>query len=399
MSLNIVWGYPWTGMLGACIAILSVGWLVNWLTRPSFHVGCTLPVSSPAGSSFGVTVHLSNANKIPALDTSVGFDDQYDPALASGTHWSGFSWSKSPSKWVQTSDWQFFPLIRPGDRTDHAALLSYPSRGVYPLPNLLVQSTFPFYLFRTTTQLDLGTTIAITPAPVDTQQDVAARKVLANVGSWAHRFLGGDAMEYAGSREYEVGMPVRQWDFVSWARLGRPIVREYQSPSVRSMNLVIDTSHCALAGSTTLRGDDIDPRDAFEHLLSTTVNVIAELVNKSVLVNLYLTSEPSDVVTSEDTQQQRSNEPEAMLIRLASAEQVDVGDAERRMRIVVEHLGRQPTLLVTLRERDEVGDFGRDVTVISVRGEASELEAHRDVQSTTSPPVARQAEVVWGAVG
>ncbi len=61
-------------------------------------------------------------------------------------------------------------------------------------------------------------------------------------GGWSHKLLSGDALDYTGSREYQVGMPVRRWDFTSWARLGRPIVREFQSPSIQLVTLIVDTS-------------------------------------------------------------------------------------------------------------------------------------------------------------
>ena len=29
MTLNIIWGYPWTGMFAATLSMLTVGWLIN----------------------------------------------------------------------------------------------------------------------------------------------------------------------------------------------------------------------------------------------------------------------------------------------------------------------------------------------------------------------------------
>jgi uncharacterized protein (DUF58 family) len=71
---------------------------------------------------------------------------------------------------------------------------------------------------------------------------------------------GGD---YFGSREYLPGMPVRRWDYNSWARLGQPIVREYSHPQQPTVALVIDT---CLPQSLSLHSDDEVPE--FEAILS-----------------------------------------------------------------------------------------------------------------------------------
>jgi uncharacterized protein (DUF58 family) len=49
---------------------------------------------------------------------------------------------------------------------------------------------------------------------------------------------GGD---YFGSREYVPGMPVRRWDYSSWARLGQPVVRELADPQQPTAAIVVDT--------------------------------------------------------------------------------------------------------------------------------------------------------------
>ncbi len=48
--------------------------------------------------------------------------------------------------------------------------------------------------------------------------------------------------DYVGSREYQIGMPVRRWDFASWARLGKPAVREFAGHSDTLLVIVVDTS-------------------------------------------------------------------------------------------------------------------------------------------------------------
>jgi uncharacterized protein (DUF58 family) len=51
----------------------------------------------------------------------------------------------------------------------------------------------------------------------------------------------GESLEYIGNREYRPGDPTRRIDFRSWARLAKPIVREYQEEYYCRLALVLDT--------------------------------------------------------------------------------------------------------------------------------------------------------------
>ncbi|MCM8757094.1 MAG: DUF58 domain-containing protein, partial [Candidatus Omnitrophica bacterium] len=51
----------------------------------------------------------------------------------------------------------------------------------------------------------------------------------------------GDSPEYVGNREYRPGDPARRIDFRSWARLARPVVKEYQEEYYSRVGLVLDT--------------------------------------------------------------------------------------------------------------------------------------------------------------
>ena len=345
MALNIVWGYPWVGMLATFLSLLLTGWFVNWLTKPKLNVGCSLPVYATVGQAFPVSVHLSNPSRLPALDVTVGFAQQFSTPKR----------SRSGELLMDSSPWQFMSLIKPGENALYDASLTFYQRGIQPVPSLEVESTFPFHLFRSKDVEPIDATIAVAPAPLNRDEDMIARDVLFSVGNWAQKALSGEALEYVGSREYQVGMPVRRWDFASWARLGRPIVREFQSPTVRSMSLIVDTS--------MVSGDSqVDP---LEYLLSLTVSVISQFSSKSILLDLYLTNEPAETL-AEDSLPVGSGEQDSMLVRLAGAESVSSELADKRIDTVLEYLGNAPVLILTSRESTQFATFGGDVTVVSV---------------------------------
>ena len=51
----------------------------------------------------------------------------------------------------------------------------------------------------------------------------------------------GDSLEFVGTREYREGDPLRKIDWRSWARLGRPVVKEFQEEYFSRIALVLDT--------------------------------------------------------------------------------------------------------------------------------------------------------------
>jgi uncharacterized protein (DUF58 family) len=51
----------------------------------------------------------------------------------------------------------------------------------------------------------------------------------------------GDAIEFVGTRDYQVGDPVRNIHWRSWARRGEPVVKEYQEEYFCRIALILDT--------------------------------------------------------------------------------------------------------------------------------------------------------------
>jgi uncharacterized protein (DUF58 family) len=115
------------------------------------------------------------------------------------------------------------------------------ARGVYRWPDLEVTSTFPLNLARFQHRMSLNRTIHVYPA-FDRLRAVPAplARVLTSPEVTMTQTRSGGSSDYLGSREYQAGLPVRRWDFRSWARLGRPVVREYSEAQERSFGVLLD---------------------------------------------------------------------------------------------------------------------------------------------------------------
>jgi uncharacterized protein (DUF58 family) len=349
VSMNIVWGYPWGGVFSACGALMLVGWAINQFMRPNLKIEFSLPNSATAGQSFVVVTHACNRSRMPAMDLSISFavpkrhrkrriglirrKAARDTAAREKAAHEDYRASSQP---------QTVPLIHPVERIDLSGSFVFEQRGIHPLPDVVVTSMFPFHLFRSTCHHSSETCIAVTPRLMTGEEDAVARGLLNSLGGWSHKLLSGDALDYSGSREYEVGMPVRRWDFASWARIGRPIVREFQSPSIQSVVLIVDTST-----------GDVDAADTdgelFERLLSLAATAATELTRRMIRVRLYVTSESATQLAAAN-QAHWATDSESLLMRLAAAESVPASDADSFLHTVLQHEGRCPLLVLTARE-------------------------------------------------
>ncbi len=84
----------------------------------------------------------------------------------------------------------------------------------------------------------------------------------------------GESMDLRGVRPYRAGDPVRDLHARSWARLGEPVVREYQQEFFRRVAVVLDTD-----------ARDVEP-DAFEAAVSLAAGLVSALSREDALVDL-----------------------------------------------------------------------------------------------------------------
>lgn len=360
VTLNIIWGFPWLGLFSACVGMLIAGCLIHFITLPSLDTQFSLPNSAPQGQPFQVTIHAQNRSVLPALD----FGFAFAPPTLPRRRWFLRRRKTSPGYSVQQSP-QHNLFLSAGDSATHTAVLTYHRRGIRTLPDTVVSGSFPFHLFASSVDTPSTITMPITPPPL-TGDDEHAKGLLNNLGGWSHKLLSGDQLDYTGSREYEAGMSVRRWDFPSWARLGIPIVREFQSPSIQHVFLIIDT---ALDEQMNANEDGTYP--AFEQMLSLATTAIHDLAKQTVKLQLFVTEKPLDhdpaLKTANPQNKSDSSatflsdtDTESMLIKLAAAEPIKAKSADKQISTAMEIAGRAPTLILTTRSLTELSTNALD---------------------------------------
>jgi len=325
VTLNIIWGYPWTGMFAACASMLVLGFAANRIFRPRLTVEMVTPLAAVAGEMVSIKVHVRNVGWLPALQCqlTIRLSDEFG-AVESAATAPGLNGGSTGHQRVE------LPGLGSGQRFETNFVLKANRRGVHRLPPLVCVSTFPFHLFRVSKTYRGDQRITVTPRPLTRDDGDQAFELVHSIGAWTRRLLAGDSLEYTGSREYTVGMPVRRWDFASWARLGRPIVREFSATSIQEVELIVDTSRAVSSpdrrsAAGRLRRSKPVVDESLERLLSTAATVIGELTDLGIRIRLTVTGQ-------ESLQEAGAGRAEAqalpMLIRLATATRVDLGVAK-----------------------------------------------------------------------
>ncbi len=114
-------------------------------------------------------------------------------------------------------------------------------RGRYLLPSLGVARTDPFGLARSrAVWLPEAVLLAYPryftmdelPLPMGRRYQPGGIPLASGVG---------DSVEFIGTREYREGDPLRKIHWRSWARIGKPVVKEYQEEYFSRVALVLDT--------------------------------------------------------------------------------------------------------------------------------------------------------------
>ncbi len=166
-------------------------------------------------------------------------------------------------------------------------------RGLQRLPCLQATTCFPLQLVRRSEQVRIGRQALILPfyhplrnchlaenIPHDARGQVLAMQSVGLTG------------EYVGSREYQPGIPVRKWDYASWARLGQPVVREFSEPRHPCVALIVDTS---LAPEQSGQADPVRELEAVISLAAALSEVIIAHGNRIELLVL-----GNQVLTNDD---------------------------------------------------------------------------------------------------
>jgi uncharacterized protein (DUF58 family) len=136
----------------------------------------------------------------------------------------------------------FLPALKPGERAEIRSENRFSRRGVFKLEAVTISTSFPFGLFRKSRDIPLGGELVIWPRtdrrvrPPNPSGSRNTRTGALAVGS------SGPRGEYRGLRGYRPGDDPRDIHWRTTARLGHPVIREYEQSDAETLWLCLDVT-------------------------------------------------------------------------------------------------------------------------------------------------------------
>lgn len=168
--------------------------------------------------------------------------------------------------------------LAPGESRTLRLQVQCRRRGIYTLKGYRVQTAFPAGIVNSSEVYPHEQRLVVYPAfhPVTSMTIPSGQKY--QPGGVALASTVGQALEYAGNREFQVGDDVRLIDWRASARLGELIVREYREEYFHRVAVILDT-HTPQGGA--------EAEEAFEAALSLAATISEYLSRGEYLVDIF----------------------------------------------------------------------------------------------------------------
>lgn len=133
------------------------------------------------------------------------------------------------------------PDLQPNSVTEALVEMTPSNRGIIRLTGLTVARPDPFGLFNACMTVSLPQSFLILPKRYDLPPIGLPGGRRYQSGGVALASSVGDSEEFISLREYRPGDPLRKIHWKSWAKTGKPIVKEYQDEFFVRHALILDT--------------------------------------------------------------------------------------------------------------------------------------------------------------
>ncbi len=249
----------------AVIAWILSCMLVGWLLRPTLHIEAQLPTRIECGSTFATQYRVRNIGRRTAR--SLAIDTLIFPGFI--------------GLWVQRA---LLNTLAAGEEATVSGSVTVNVRGVFTLPLFRWDSDFPcgFWRWGRTDHRNERLLFAYPRYVRLDSFDIPLGNRNRNELSSATE-LTREAFEFHGCREFRDGDSLRHVHARSSARLGVPVVKEFQTEGRSRTALLIDTRGKWMFGGIREHFLRIDP---FEAAFSVTASIVDYLSTTDRILEL-----------------------------------------------------------------------------------------------------------------
>ena len=285
-------GAVWAIVFMASSSILLVASATSFLYRPRLSFKVTCPKNWMRSECRVLRVEIMNQSRRPICDLQLDLIPK-------------------PETWEIMQSSSFAKVLHPGQAITVSIAVRALRRGLFQLPRLQATTLFPLHLVRRAVTYQLPRKALILPFYRELRSfDLAQSAPSLARGNNLTLQTVGLTGEYVGSREYQPGVPVRKWDYPSWARLGQPVVREFSAPRHPSAAVILDTFFPAQAC------ENARPLPELEVILSLAAAITEALIERGNRIDLLVIG--NRLATCHD--RELGEDHQAILERLALAQ-------------------------------------------------------------------------------
>jgi len=272
-------------------ALILLGLVLSRWFRPRFTAERSLPACATAGQplTYRVTLRSQNSRPVTGWTLHEAIEDPR-PSLAEflSTPEPGEQARNRFDRRVGYYRWSWLisrkrlagiapvpvPPCHPGMRESVTVRMEPAQRGVLRLAGLAVTWPEPLGLVNGVTRIPLPQSVTILPRryPVPAYALPGIRRY--QTGGVSLTSSVGDSEEFISLRDYRPGDPLRRIHWKSWARLRKPVVKEFRDEYFVRHALVLDTFQAAAHS------------DAFEEAVSVAASFACTVQSQESLLDL-----------------------------------------------------------------------------------------------------------------
>lgn len=242
-------------------AFAAMDGVVGRFLIPRVEVERLTGLRCAAGATVMARARVTNTGRWPAYDLAIREE---------GT----------PRRFELPLEVPLHPCLLPGESVVLSAPFRPARRGAYELTGPTLLSAFPFGLYLNSRSAKQPERLLVTPSfvpldaiwiPAGTRHQPGGMELVSQVG---------ESMEFVGNREYRPGDRLRDIHHMAWARVGRPVVREFQQEYLTRIALAVDT----FSGSKSPSAQEVK---ALEAAISLSASVADALSRQEYVIDLF----------------------------------------------------------------------------------------------------------------
>src|ERR1051325_4475446 len=235
------------------VCLLLVAFVFSWFFRARISVFRLLPRFGTVGAPLNYSVRLTNLSSKPQkglalledlADPRPAFSEWLAATLAEDRQIRSFRFSHhSRTNWyrVATLRESAVPLVPAKQQVEVRAELTPLRRGVLRFNGVTLARPDPLGLFRAFTTVPSSQTTLVLPRRYPLPPIALPGTMKYQAGGIALASHVGQSDEFVALRDYRHGDPLRHIHWRSWAKAGKPVVREFEDEFFVRHALVLDT--------------------------------------------------------------------------------------------------------------------------------------------------------------